>query len=97
MTNHDPQDASYAEIDLEKYEYGRVTIEIYDSVFSSPDFESLATASVFHEMFHLFLHPLTAYCANMFAGDAGKLQELERLEELVVNILERKIPGLRQR
>lgn len=92
LTNNSSESVDYAEIDLSMYEYGKVTIKIYDEVFASKQFEKDADESVFHEMLHLFFHPLTAYCSSMFGSDEGKKTELERIEELLVSTLERNIP-----
>ena len=79
----------YASVDTSMLEYGRATVKIYDEVFASQNFAQLADESVCHEMVHLALHPLVAYCWSMFQGDEGKRAELERLEELVTTRFER--------
>lgn len=88
VTNNDPNITYYASIDRNMMEYGQATMEIYDEVFASKDFERTADQTICHELLHLAFHPLIAFCDSMFTGDAGKLKETERLEEQVLGIIE---------
>lgn len=88
-TTREDEDRRYAAIIRGHMPYGSATLEIYDELFTSKDFEETADETVCHEVIHLALYPLISYCINMFTGDPGKQQHLEDLEETVVTTLER--------
>jgi len=79
----------YAATYVSMAQYGKVTIEIFDEVINSKDFEKEAESTIIHELLHVALHPLIAYCDNMFTGDDGKKKELERLEDHVITRIEK--------
>lgn len=86
-TNNESQDIDFADCDLSMYEYGEIKMRLFDEVFRRG--EKDIDIAICHEMLHVFLHPLTAYCINMFGEDCGKKYELRRIEEYLIEKLER--------
>ena len=96
-TNNDPVDKDFASIDRDMIEYRRASMEVYDEVFASPNFEEDAEDTICHEILHLAFNPLISYCHNMFTGDEGKQKELERQEEHTVTLLADALTTLRRK
>lgn len=89
VTNNDPVEKNYAQIDRSMVEYGTATMEIFDEVFAAKDFEKTARDTIAHEMLHLALHSFAAFAYNLCNGNEGLQKEVERLEEGVVHKLQR--------
>lgn len=95
VTSHssDPCVTNYGEVFLSDIQYGRATIHIYDNVFKDDNFKVVADQTIFHELMHIALSDIMAYCENMFGDDDGKRAELTRLEETFITRMERSFAG----
>jgi len=89
ITNNDPAERNYAQIDRSMIEYDSAVLEVYDEVFAAADFKKTAEETICHEVLHLAMYPLVAFLDSMFTNDEGKQKEVERLEEAVVNVLQK--------
>jgi hypothetical protein len=89
VTNNDPVERTFAQVDRSMMEYGTATLEVFDEVFAAQDFKKTADETICHEMLHFATHPFVAFLDSMFTNDEGKQKETERLEEQLVVLLQR--------